>query len=104
VAPFVHLGEGCFVAGGGMVEHDVPPYVIAAGDRARVRALNRVGLRRMAVPEASQRALQSAFRGLWRSGKPLRVGLVTVRAELGGDPYVARLCDFLLARLEPALP
>jgi UDP-N-acetylglucosamine acyltransferase len=104
VAPFVRLGEGCFVAGGGMVEHDVPPYVIVAGDRARVRALNRVGLRRMRVPEDSQRALDAAFRCLWRSGQPLSCGLAEVRQRLAADPYVARLCDFLSRCLAPALP
>src|SRR6185369_9789625 len=31
VAPFVRLGRACFVAGGAMVERDVPPFVIAAG-------------------------------------------------------------------------
>src|SRR5262249_13787968 len=54
IAPFVRVGRGAFVAGGACVERDVPPFVIAAGDRARVRALNRVGLARMAVPDASR--------------------------------------------------
>lgn len=53
-----------------MVERDVPPFVIAQGDRARVRALNVVGLERRGVPAASVAALKKAFAALFvrRSG------------------------------------
>jgi UDP-N-acetylglucosamine acyltransferase len=64
VAQFVRVGEGSFVAGGAMVERDVPPFVIAQGDRARVRVLNVIGLRRMGVPEASIAELERVFRAL----------------------------------------
>jgi UDP-N-acetylglucosamine acyltransferase len=97
VAPFVRLGEGSFVAAGAMVESDVPPFVISAGDRATVRALNRVGLRRREVPEASQRALSRAFRIIFRSGMPRSESLRAAREELAADSYVTRLVDFLAA-------
>ncbi len=91
VQPFVRLGRGCFLAGGAKVERNVPPFVIAAGDRARVRALNDVGLERMGVPEVSRRALQGAFRMIWSKGTPLAEGLRQAKAELGGDDYVQEL-------------
>lgn len=91
VAPFARLGRGCFLAGGARVEHDVPPFVIAAGDRARVRALNRVGLERMGVPDESRALLERAFRTIWRSGEPIAVGVAAVRAELSADPWIAEL-------------
>ena len=95
IAPFVRIGEGAFVAAGAMVETDVPPFLIVAGDRARVRALNRVGLRRQGVPEGSRRALAKAFRVLFRHEVPLRESLRTVNAELADDPYVKKLVGFL---------
>ena len=100
VAQFVRLGRGCFLAGGALVERDVPPFMIAAGDRARVRALNAIGLCRMGVPEPSRRALERAFRMLYRSHEPLSVALAAVRAELMGDAYVAELVEFLTNRIE----
>lgn len=100
IAPFVRIGEVSFLAAGAMVERDVPPFVIAGGDRARVRALNLVGLRRTGTPDASRRALSRAFRMLFRSDEPRSLVLPVVRAELGHDPHVARLVDFLSA--EPA--
>lgn len=94
IAPFVRIGESAFVAGGAMVERDVPPFVIAQGDRARVRALNVVGLRRRGIQEASRRALAKAFRLVYGSKKPQRWALEVVRAELASDPYVARFLSF----------
>jgi UDP-N-acetylglucosamine acyltransferase len=100
VAPFVHLGELCFAAGGAMIERDVPPFVTVAGDRARVRGLNRVGLERAGVPEASRAALESAYRMIWRSRAPIAEGVRIAEAELGQDPYVRRLLDALTSRHE----
>lgn len=98
VAPFVRLGRSCFVAGGAKVERDVPPFTIAAGDRARVRGLNRVGLSRSGIPDASGQALGRAYRIIWRSGQPMSLGVAAARAELGDDPFVAELCAFLEQR------
>jgi UDP-N-acetylglucosamine acyltransferase len=95
VAPFVRIGEGAFVAAGAMVETDVPPFLIVAGDRARVRALNRVGLRRQGVPEVSRRALAKAFRVLFRPSVPRSESLRAVPAEVADDPYVRKLVVFL---------
>ena len=95
VAPFVRIGRTSFLAGGARVERDVPPFVIAAGDRARVRALNDVGLERSGVPLESRHRLARAFRMIWRSGEPMARGLAAARAELYADPYVAELLDFL---------
>ena len=43
---FVQVGEGAMVAAGAFVSGDVLPWVVVAGDRARVRGANRVALRR----------------------------------------------------------
>lgn len=70
IAPFVHIGERVFLAGGAMVERDLPPWVIASGDRARVRGLNRVGLDRAGLDAGARAALTAAFRRVYRGGEP----------------------------------
>lgn len=67
VAQHLRVGQGAFVAAGAMCERDVPPFVIAQGDRARVRAINVVGLERRGVPAESIAALRRAFASLWKS-------------------------------------
>lgn len=90
VAQFVRVGESAFVAGGAMCERDVPPFVIVQGDRARVRALNVVGLRRRGVPEETLHRLRAAFRALYvarREDGPRALPA----AMVDGDPLVGRL-------------
>ena len=71
IAPFVHIGERAFLAGGAMVERDVPPWIIVSGDRARVRGLNRVGVERAGLDAAARAGLEDAFRRVYRSNEPL---------------------------------
>jgi len=61
VAQHLRVGQGAFVAAGAMCERDVPPFVIVQGDRARVRALNVVGLERRGVSADSIARLKKAF-------------------------------------------
>jgi UDP-N-acetylglucosamine acyltransferase len=95
VGQFVRVGESAFVAAGAMVERDVMPFVIVQGDRARVRALNSVGLRRRGVPESSIAALRAAFRALFVSGSTREAALSGMVHE---DPYVAIFVRALTAR------
>jgi UDP-N-acetylglucosamine acyltransferase len=59
---FVRVGAQAFVGGGSAVAMDVAPFCRAAGNRARVRGLNHVGLRRRGFSEADMRALRRAYR------------------------------------------
>lgn len=96
VAPFVRVGPRAFLAAGAMVERDVPPFVIAAGDRARVRALNRVGLERSGVPEASRAALDRAFRAIFRGEAPRAAAAAALLDD--PDPYVRALAEAVVAQ------
>jgi UDP-N-acetylglucosamine acyltransferase len=107
VAPFVRVWRASLLAGGAMVERDVPPFTVVAGDRARVRGINLAGLRRMGVAPASRKALGRAYRRLWRSDLPMLRALEAVERELGSDPYVAELTSAVracMARPQIALP
>jgi UDP-N-acetylglucosamine acyltransferase len=96
VTQFVRVGESAFVAATAACERDVPPFVVMQGDRARVRGLNVVGLRRRGVPDESIRALKNAVRKLWL-GRGTRDGALR---ELEGhaDPWVRRLVASLMSR------
>jgi len=93
VTQFVRAGESAFIAATAACETNVPPFVIVQGDRARVRGLNVVGLRRRGVPEDSIGALRHAVRRLWFSSGTRAGALEQLAAE--DDPYVRRLVAFL---------
>ena len=63
------------------------------GDRARVRGLNVVGLRRRGVPDESIAALRAAVRKLWMSRTPRAEALAALEGQT--DPYVRRLLESL---------
>lgn len=94
VAQLLRVGESAFVAAGAMCERDVPPFAIVQGDRARVRALNVVGLERRGVPAESIAALRKAFRVLWSSDRRFDDALALLDRT---DPHVARLAAWLEA-------
>lgn len=93
VAQHLKVGQGAFVAAGAMCERDVPPFVIVQGDRARVRALNVVGLERRGVPAESIAALRRAFAAIWGA----RVTRFDEALESldRSDPWVATLAAWL---------
>lgn len=111
VAQHLHVGQNAFVAAGAMCERDVPPFVIVQGDRARVRALNVVGLERRGVPATSVAALRRAFAGLFgpRRGQAdhlAATGFAEALRDLDrADPFVAILARWLedpIRRVRPA--
>jgi UDP-N-acetylglucosamine acyltransferase len=99
VAQRARIGESAFVAAAAACERDVPPYVIVQGDRARVRGVNVVGLRRRSVPESSIRALKRAVAKLWHSGAIRAQALRSLDAE--ADPYVRALVRALQIAADP---
>lgn len=88
VAQFVRVGESAFVAAGAMVERDVPPFCIVQGDRARVRAVNRVGLERRGVPRESVDEIERVFRAVFFAKTPRSEVLARLTTT---NPFAARL-------------
>ncbi len=75
VGAFIRIGESAMLAAGSMVERDVPPFCLVAGDRARLRAINTVGLNRRGVEPEVKRQIKEIFRALRDHGQSL-VGII----------------------------
>lgn len=94
---FVRVGDYAFVGGKSAVVKDVPPYVIAAGDRAVLHGLNRVGLKRHGFSEQALAALKKTYRILFRYGLTLNEAISRVRAEVELVPEVENFISFIKA-------
>jgi UDP-N-acetylglucosamine acyltransferase len=92
---FARVGCYALIGGASAVPKDVPPYVIAAGNRAKLYGLNLVGLKRHNLPEATISALKLAYRILFRSHLTLNKAMEKVRQEVPDLPEVRHLLDFL---------
>ena len=91
----VRIGESAILGGGAMVSLDVPPYCMAAGDRATLHGLNLVGLRRRGLGQETLNALRSAYRILFQSGLLLADAVARLRAEFPGSREVEHLAAFV---------
>ena len=74
---------------------DVPPYMLASGDRVKVYSLNKVGLQRRNFSEESIKALGKAHRILFRSKLSIKHGLKRVKEEIQGCAEVDHLVEFI---------
>jgi len=68
---FVRIGAGVMASGGAMINKDVPPFCLAQGDRAVLRGVNVVGLRRSGLPPAEVKAIRKAYRDLFMGSLPM---------------------------------
>jgi len=78
-----------------MASMDVPPFCNATGDRARLRGLNVLGLRRRGFTDAQLRPLKRAYHLLFQSRLKAREGIRRVREELGHVAEVEYLVAFI---------
>jgi UDP-N-acetylglucosamine acyltransferase len=95
VHQFVRIGESALCAAGAMVSLDVPPFCIAAGDRARLHGLNRVGLQRRGFGPEVVAALRRAYRLLFQGSGGRQEALARVAQQFDGVAAVRRLVDFV---------
>ena len=92
---FVRIGDYAFVGGKSAVVKDVPPYVIASGDRAKLHGLNSVGLKRHGFSKNTLSSLKKTYRIIFRIGLTMNEAIERVRAEVEQIPEVLGFIDFI---------
>jgi len=81
VHQFCRIGTHAFISGLTGVSLDIPPYMLAAGDRAKLYGLNTVGLKRHHFSEEILRALKKAYRIIFRSTLTLENALKSIEED-----------------------
>ncbi|RMD82426.1 MAG: acyl-ACP--UDP-N-acetylglucosamine O-acyltransferase [Candidatus Dadabacteria bacterium] len=89
------VGESALLGGGAMVSLDVPPFCIAAGDRARLHGLNVIGLQRRGFDKQTISDLRGAYRVLFQSSLKLRDALAELRSRYPNSPRVEQMARFI---------
>jgi len=92
---FVRIGKYAYIGGKSAVVKDIPPYVIAAGDRAKLHGLNSVGLKRHGFSQETLSSLKKAYRIIFRIGLTLNEAIERVKAEVEQVPEVNDLIKFI---------
>ncbi|RJP77561.1 MAG: acyl-ACP--UDP-N-acetylglucosamine O-acyltransferase [Desulfobacteraceae bacterium] len=92
---FVRIGDFAYVGGKSAVVKDIPPYVIAAGDRAHLKGLNSVGMQRGGISPETVSALKKVYRIVFRIGLTLNEAVERLKAEVDPLPEVANFINFV---------
>lgn len=95
---FVRIGHHAFIGGASGVAGDVIPYGMVLGNRARLKGLNVIGMRRSGMTRADIQAARGAYRAIFDPTRPMADGLEAARAEFGTMPVVADMIAFLSDR------
>lgn len=92
---FCRVGEHCITAIGSVCFQDVPPYVVAAGNRASPHGVNTKGIRRRDFTDEEIVELKSAYKTLYRCGLTLQDAISSLRQKQWRGRYVTRLIEFV---------
>ena len=92
---FCRLGRMSIVGGCSKVVQDVPPFMLADGNPAETRTINKIGMDRNGVSEAAQTALRQAYKILFREGLTIPNALARIEQELPRLPEVQYLARFV---------
>jgi len=92
---FVRIGAYAFVGGKSAIVKDIPPFMMAAGDRARLFGLNQIGLKREGFSQEKIRNLKRAYQIIWRDHHLLKEAMEVVRREIPPFGELDQLLDFL---------
>jgi len=95
VHQFCRVGKLSMIGGCSKVVQDVPPFMLADGNPAETRTINKIGLERNGVSDAAQTALRQAYKILFREGLTISNALVKIEAEVPPLPEILYLVNFV---------
>jgi UDP-N-acetylglucosamine acyltransferase len=95
VHQFCRIGRMSMIGGCSKVVQDVPPYMLADGNPAETRTINKTGMERNGVSEEAQSALRQAYKLLFREGLTIPNALSRIDKQAGNLPEVKYLAQFV---------
>ena len=94
IHPFTRIGTYAYVGGWAKVTQDVPPFMMADGNLAQTRTVNKPGLERNGVSEEAQNALKQAYKILFREKLTISNALTRIEADLPDLPEIRHRVQF----------
>ena len=95
VHQFVRIGSYAIIGGQSAVSQDIPPYVSAAGNRAKLYGLNLVGLKRRGFSDDTINTLKKAYKIIFRSSLTIEEAFRRVTGEFSGSHEAMHLVEFM---------
>src|SRR5882762_603827 len=97
VHQFCRIGKFAMIGGCSKVVQDVPPFMMADGNPAETRTINKVGMERNGIGEDAQAALRQAYKILFRDGLTIPNALARIEKEVPQLAEIEHLLKFVRA-------
>jgi len=97
VHQFCRIGRFAIIGGCSKVVQDVPPFMLADGNPARSKTVNKIGLERNGFSDDAQQALKKAYKILFRSGLSTGNAIEQLERDFVDCPEVCLLAKFMRA-------
>ncbi len=97
VHQFTRIGSQAIIGGMSGVTHDIIPYVMANGQRARLEGLNIVGMKRRGFTPARLRVVRSFYDKLFFGTGVFAERLPALEKNHDSDPAILDILDFITA-------
>src|SRR5438045_2073604 len=95
VHQFCRLGRYAITGGCSKIVQDVPPFMIADGNPAKVRGVNIVGLERSGFAPETIKTIKEAFRLIYRSKYNTRQAIDAIKQELPATAEISQIVEFV---------
>jgi UDP-N-acetylglucosamine acyltransferase len=95
VHQFCRIGRYAISGGCSKIVQDIPPFMIADGNPAKVRGINIVGLERSGFAAEDIKSIKEAFRLIYRSKYNTRQALEAVQQELPASAEITQIVEFI---------
>jgi UDP-N-acetylglucosamine acyltransferase len=92
---FTRIGAHCIIGGASAVTKDIPPFVTASGNFAKLYGLNLIGLKRRGFSEETIAALKETYRIIFRSSMLLADAIQKVEQEVADFPEIRQFIEFI---------
>ncbi len=94
VHQYCRIGRHAMTGGCSKIVQDVPPFMIADGNPARIRGINKVGLERHGFTPEALRHIKEAYRLLYRGTLNVAQAIEQIRSDLPDSPELDELIAF----------
>jgi UDP-N-acetylglucosamine acyltransferase len=94
---FCRIGDMAMIAAGSIVVQDVPNFCVAQGDRATLRGMNVIGMRRRGLTASDLAVLKSLYKQFFLSPLPTVTETMETCRQQGllDNPHAMRMAEFI---------
>src|ERR1700753_2844607 len=86
VHQFCRIGKFAMIGGCSKVVQDVPPFMLADGNPAETRTVNKIGMERHGIAEEVQTAMRQAYKILFREGLTIPNAVARIETDVPKSP------------------